>query len=88
MRDGSQLPGTLLRTSLKADGMRWFLLVMAESIPLISSQGESFMTFVGGFDHEQGAFDHSKPLEYLTFFNPHRGRLEDASAQAGTIDRT
>ena len=87
MPDGKVLPGMLLQTALAADNKKWYLLVIAESIPLVNHQGPAFMVFLGGFDHAQVAFDHARPLEYLTFFYPHRGSMEDAVAQAGSIDR-
>jgi hypothetical protein len=82
------VPGVLLLTSLRSGGRRWFLLITMESIPLINHQGEAFMTFMGGFDHECVAFDHSLPLECLMFFYPHRGDLQHVIDRAGTVDRS
>lgn len=87
-REGTLLHGVLLLTSLRAKGKRWFLLVTAESVPSINTQGEAFMDFMGGFDHEDVALDHSLSLECLMFFYPYRGDLGEAVARNGTIDRT
>jgi hypothetical protein len=81
------VPGALLQTSLQSEGRRAFLLITMESVPPINRQGEAFLMFSGGFDHESVAYDHSLPLECLMFFYPYRGDLREVLEHAGTVDR-
>ncbi len=68
--DGTQLMSLALATTYFHNGERRYLMLSAERVPQITESQEVFMSFMGGFDPPDVAFNHNVPTSFLMFIYP------------------
>lgn len=68
--DGKSLMGLALATSYFHNGERRYLMLTGEKVPQIAESQEVFISFMGGFDPHNVAFDHNVPTSFLMFIYP------------------
>lgn len=68
--DGRSLMGIALATNYFHDGERRYLMLAGERVPQICKDQEVFLSFMGGFDPSEVAFDHNRSTGFLMFIYP------------------
>jgi hypothetical protein len=63
--DGRRLVGIVLATKLKQSNHQYLLVVSVERISTIAIHTDLNVWLMGGFDHPDIAFDHSRPMSFL-----------------------
>ena len=86
--DGSKAMGALLSGSALAVSGRYCLLLTCEAIPRLDADRQSTLTFVGGFDRPDVAFDHSKDTAFLALAYPTAEDHSQLIKRIGSVDFT
>jgi len=68
--DGRAVMGIALATNYMYRGERTYLMLTGEKIPTITVSQEAFLSFMGGFDPPEIAFNHRYPTSFLMFIYP------------------
>lgn len=84
--DGRKLMGLPLATTYQHEGEPRYLMLTGERVPQISGDTEVFLTFLGGFDPPEVAFDHSRDMALLMFVYPAFKDLSELAHLCRVID--
>jgi len=84
--DGRRLMGIPLATGYRHEGEPRFLMLTGERIARVSEDSEVFLTFLGGFDPPEIAFNHNQDTGFLMLIYPAFKSLSDLSTLERLID--
>jgi len=84
--DGRRLMGIPLATGYRHEGEPRFLMLTGERIARVSEDSEVFLTFLGGFDPLEIAFNHNQDTGFLMLIYPAFKSLSDLSTLERLID--
>jgi len=85
--DGRRLVGIVLATKLTQRNHRYLLVLSVEPIGRITTDTDLSVWLMGGFDHPDIAFDHSRPTSFLIMMYPELGDIDELVSSVGSIDR-
>jgi len=85
--DGRRLVGIVLATRLTERNHRYLLVVSVERIGTIATHTDFNVWLMGGFDHPDIAFDHSRPTSFLIMMYPELRDIDELVSSVGSIDR-
>ena len=83
--DGSFVTGAIIRDPFLKHSEPCYLLLTCETIPRLDQDQPSALTFMGGFDPPQIAFDHSRDTSFLALSYP-TSSYETLGGIIGTVD--
>ena len=86
--DGSTVSGMLIADPFLQSHDEYYLLLTCEGIPILDKDHDSALTFIGGFDPDNIAFDHSKDTQFLALAYGQFDSHEDLIKLIGTVDFT
>lgn len=84
--DGSRGFGMLIQDTFLQSQDPYYLLLTCEAIPILDKGRYSTLTFVGGFDRREIAFDHNQDTSFLALAYPSTDSYEDLLRRIGSVD--
>lgn len=77
--------GAILSAPVGSPGSAWFLVLRGTSVPPLTKEPGSHLTFAGGFDHPDVVNDQTRPTSFLALSYP-AGDFDTLKSQIGSID--
>jgi len=81
-----RLASALLAVGEPANPLARILLLSYETTPAVFTNQPSGLFFMGGFDHHDPAFDHSRDTSFLLLVSPAGTDTDEVKAKFGTVE--
>lgn len=85
VRDQRMFAAAILAVGDSANPIGRLLTLSFEEVPTVFSNQPSGLSFIGGFDAPETAFDHTKDTSFLVLISP-AANLPEATQRFGTVD--
>lgn len=85
--NGQRIVGVVLATKVKESNQQYLLVVTVEEIGTIATHADINVCLMGGFDHPNIVFDHSRPMSFLMMMYPEVRDVKELIRSVGSIDR-